>query len=640
VNAFNMLDAFIGLAFVFLTLSLVVTSLGETLSQALHLRGNILAIAVERLVSDQFVKSFYAHPLVQALQKDDGRKPSYIPDRVFADAFADLLLSGQLANLRTNPAAFDREINAAWPKIADPSLAVTLQGFWRGSDYDIDAFLQRLMTWFNDTAERSTGWFKRRLNRWLLALGFAVAIVFNVNAIDVYRTLSSNDALRTEYVQKAVDVTTQQLSDTKAVCSKYQIQPADCDALSLAKAVAPDIVPLVGWSTKSPVVANVWVPITSGTDRKWAAIFASALGVLLGWIMTAVALSLGAPFWFDILQRLVNLRGSLRATASVITAPAADAQVVSVSSTSSTQTTAVVATSASAPAANLETFSSFRPTTLGFDAMNAFWLSRFSSLAYGAAPEVRAQLEAWGIDGELVEAGTDTQFVIARSPSALVLAFRGTDVSKAADILTDLDFELTASSWPGGKPYNVHHGFEAEFALAWPKVEATLKTYGAFGGTAPLFITGHSLGGALAMLAAAHILDRNLVKPTEAAYVAALYTYGQPRVGDPTFADRVAQLLPGRYFRAVNNRDAVPLVPPPIAGAKNLRYAHSGSIVYFNEFGRMLLDPPLWYRGLDKVTVDMGQQALEDKLVEVVRDHAVTVYVTLCRAMLLQPVVQ
>jgi hypothetical protein len=48
----------------------------------------------------------------------------------------------------------------------------------------------------------------------------------------------------------------------------------------------------------------------------------------------------------------------------------------------------------------------------------------------------------------------------------------------------------------------------------------------------------------------------------------------------------------------------------------------------------MLLDPPLWYRGLDKVTVDMDRQVLEEKLKEVAGDHAVKGYVALCRAIL------
>jgi triacylglycerol lipase len=98
------------------------------------------------------------------------------------------------------------------------------------------------------------------------------------------------------------------------------------------------------------------------------------------------------------------------------------------------------------------------------------------------------------------------------------------------------------------------------------------KTLQAERGTRSLWITGHSLGGALAVLAAAKL------RLEKAQPVNGVYTYGQPRVGDAVFCSGFNQWMGTNTFRFVNFKDIVPRVPP-----RNLNFDDIGSFQYFNE---------------------------------------------------------
>ncbi|MDF1662442.1 MAG: lipase family protein [Planctomycetota bacterium] len=148
-----------------------------------------------------------------------------------------------------------------------------------------------------------------------------------------------------------------------------------------------------------------------------------------------------------------------------------------------------------------------------------------------------------------------------RKPTVLV--FRGT--SAPDDWLVNLDALLT--SWDKGG--SVHKGFKDALGLLWPELEPALKAHGQEG---PLYFTGHSLGAALATLAA------SLFKPF------ALYTFGSPRVGNDLF---VETLHDTPIYRVVNGRDAICQVPLPMP---RIGFHHAGRLYYITQAGRLLSD--------------------------------------------------
>ncbi|GGL65517.1 hypothetical protein GCM10010129_06360 [Streptomyces fumigatiscleroticus] len=157
-----------------------------------------------------------------------------------------------------------------------------------------------------------------------------------------------------------------------------------------------------------------------------------------------------------------------------------------------------------------------------------------------------------------------------------ILVFRGTEFGgvTTTDIYTDVNTELVP--YPDTVGSSVHAGFLRSFKYLWPDiVDELAKPRNAID---HFFVTGHSLGGALAVLAACELFDDSLsLLPQELrthlrAAFRGLYTFGQPMVGDQAFADHFQERVGGMTFRHVYQYDLVPRFPPRTAGD----FAHFG----------------------------------------------------------------
>lgn len=192
-----------------------------------------------------------------------------------------------------------------------------------------------------------------------------------------------------------------------------------------------------------------------------------------------------------------------------------------------------------------------------YSKLNAMWMSDLSSLAYRQGWYVEEQLENWGFESVrwLDNQSSDTQAFVARRDNFLVVCFRGT--SSAKDMLTDLKVRKRSFGDAG----RVHRGFLDASDSSW---QAVLDAVNEAGPDLPVFVTGHSLGAALALLAAYRLADAG--KSVEGVYV-----YGCPRVGNDDYADAYNQKLGTRTFPHVNHKDIVTTVPPRWLG-----YHHVG----------------------------------------------------------------
>lgn len=177
-----------------------------------------------------------------------------------------------------------------------------------------------------------------------------------------------------------------------------------------------------------------------------------------------------------------------------------------------------------------------------------------------------------------------------------VIAFRGTD--DAADWLTNLEVDRV-KQW-GCKVHSGFSGVEKRLTHQIAQVLPEAQRY---------WITGHSLGGALATLFAVRLSDARF-------NVAGLYTFGSPRVGCRCFAQHADYALKGRHFRVVHGNDIVPRVPRPI------RFRHCGQQVYIDRKGRAVLSPGVFSQFADRV---LGYRF------DLVRDHFIDSYVQALR---------
>lgn len=253
------------------------------------------------------------------------------------------------------------------------------------------------------------------------------------------------------------------------------------------------------------------------------------------------------------------------------------------------------------------------------DDNHALWLARAAALAYQDGDEARERVPEWGFDRFRhfttphrppfpIE---DTQAYVAGSGGMVVVAFRGTEPVRLRDWLSDAGTLLAPHGSGKGM---VHVGFEQALGSVHDEIAATVDEFR--DGDQRVWFTGHSLGGALAMLAAART---HLGEP--GAPVAGVCTFGQPRTCDPFLAGAYDEVLGDRTLRYVNNSDIVPQVPPaPL-------FQHVGAVRYFDATGRMRDRLPLTTSVLDKArghTADPFAPGHDG-----VRDHSMQVYTAL-----------
>ena len=252
----------------------------------------------------------------------------------------------------------------------------------------------------------------------------------------------------------------------------------------------------------------------------------------------------------------------------------------------------------------------FDPRARDYSPANAYSLALLSDLAYSSKGVVKRRLKSWGFDEDAFDFFDrgDTQAFVTANDDCVLLAFRGTE-QLLADWLSDLHIHLT-----GGPLGKVHEGFAAGLNAVWLDVLQALRDLQAEdrdAGRPPrtLWVTGHSLGAALATLAVAKLIER-------AEPVDGLYTYGSPRCGDADFSAAFDARFSSAY-RIVNRNDVVTRVPlRPL-------YRHVGTVKYIDDNGVL--------RGEDgwQAFLRSARYAVEDLQalkVGAVKDHLIDQY--------------
>ena len=394
---------------------------------------------------------FYAHPLIKYLAEDNYySKPAYLTASNFSKVIIDLLkgfgqpesqsiqsihdsiTAGIIHKLPINISSIEADIaNPAITvlRLSNPDLptpaelaietvalnintALFLRSIWQDSGADITVFKVKLEQWFNDTMERSTGWYKKYTRLILFVVGLITAIVFNVDTIAIHRILSTNKTAREQMVQMAIsnkekynpenfkkignDVSSDSLlnetykmvandaakaNDILGLGRPWKDSCKSCDStfkcgekksafnktidsLNKEKVIIESLTLTLDSSKKEmrlkdsllgikPAI-SAKIQLKKNTALLKSIIFKTdsllkthnsqglltlkemeqfssrcdyilketetwfkynpnqtgGLETLLGWLITALAITLGAPFWFDLLSKLINIRGT------------------------------------------------------------------------------------------------------------------------------------------------------------------------------------------------------------------------------------------------------------------------------------------------------------------------------------------
>lgn len=320
MTSFPALDIAIGLSFVYLLLSLIVTTVNEMIAALLQKRAKFLEEGVSQLLMDpEIQKAIYQHPLIKSLSNDKKvLRPSYIPADKFATALMDVVTG------RDNPTMSVDALRSGAAK-ATPEFQQAIEALADVSGHDPRVLKQKIEDWFNDGMDRVSGWYKRNAQKNTLILAVIVTLAVNADTLHVVNTLWRDPSIRATLVEQAKARTASQ--ETNPIPMVEYPDPNDPTA-SKPIAVPGDVLTdaekqslnqLTGWTTE-------WT-----RWKESGSSFASWVGQLLtehllGWILTAIALSLGAPFWFDTLNRFMNMRNAGRTPERGQTTTTAQAQ--------------------------------------------------------------------------------------------------------------------------------------------------------------------------------------------------------------------------------------------------------------------------------------------------------------------------
>jgi len=289
ISGLAALDVLVGLFFLYFLLSIVCSSVNEFIAQILNLRAKTLEDGVRNLIGDESAtERFFRHPRLKALSKPhirigSRRGPSYIPSRVFAITLMDTLF----------PEEHGRDVIAlAKEAVDDEAVPARVRTMFRDAIDQAgdrrDRFTAALERSFDEGMDRVSGWYKRRAQYSLLAIAIVTALLINVDTFTVAQRLWKDKALRAAVAAQAANTTA---ADARA-CGADTTDSAQARAAQCVDQVQQLDLP-IGWTHGS------------GPDgwKGW-------LAKLGGLLVTAFALSLGAPFWFDLLSKIARLRAS------------------------------------------------------------------------------------------------------------------------------------------------------------------------------------------------------------------------------------------------------------------------------------------------------------------------------------------
>lgn len=302
------LDVAVGLILVYLLLSLIASALREGIESIIQARAVHLERGIRALLDDPagvgLARKVYTHPLVFGLFEGDfvpsdrrrlGRNlPTYIPARNFVQALLDLtvrpVVPAPYAVNQSDGAITIETLRAAVARVESPAVQRVLRTAIDGAQGDIERVRKNLEAWFDSGMDRVSGWYKRRTQWLLLAIGFGVAVTVDVDTVRIaqhlYRTPESR-AMAVAMAERIVaDTTAKGRADTSA-------QRVAREALARLDTLGLPIL----WQGVRPLPGVILAYMGNS---------------LLGWIVTALAVSLGAPFWFDMLNKIMVIRATVK----------------------------------------------------------------------------------------------------------------------------------------------------------------------------------------------------------------------------------------------------------------------------------------------------------------------------------------
>lgn len=290
----------LGMVFLFLVVSVITSAIAEAISTVLRTRPKHLKRAIVGMLGETEADELYGTEIIESLKNRHafslGRKetsdPSYISGRDFTNALLAVLDVGQkmedLQMAGEGPGTEEPTSTTLGPirdlvdGLPNGKVKSYLEDLISAGTASLESVGADLTLWFDSVMDRASGWYKRWVNVVIFVAGLALAAAFNINALVVADSLWSDPVLRAS-VESAVS--------QRIATEEPSLGPTAEDVLEELRTLDALNIPF-GWTAEPD------------DSRHFGALS------LPGWILTALAATAGAPFWFDLLKRVANVRGS------------------------------------------------------------------------------------------------------------------------------------------------------------------------------------------------------------------------------------------------------------------------------------------------------------------------------------------
>ena len=301
----TVLDVAIGLVFVYLLLAIICTSANEILSGLTKARGKLLREGIQQLLDNQptsaaknnslaLFEEFYKHSLITSMMRGN-RHPAYLPARTFSTVLVDILAKDRVG--RVNVAGIEKGLEA----LPDGDVKESLLALVQSTEDEVGEIQLAIEGWFEDAMDRVSGWYKRKTQIWTVLLAIAITVLSNADTLQIARRLWQDPVLRSAVVEEAKNRAQKPRPD---VTVEYP-NPDDptnpqITSTNEGNTVSPEEQALLGQ------VLGWQNALQDKSARAW-------IERILGWLLTILAICLGAPFWFDLLNKFVNIRSAGKA---------------------------------------------------------------------------------------------------------------------------------------------------------------------------------------------------------------------------------------------------------------------------------------------------------------------------------------
>ncbi len=267
----------VGLVCVYIALSLLVSWINEIFAAALNLRGKGLSDGIAQMVSDaQTHIDLFGHPII-ASSVTTKKLPSYLSAAQFSTALLDVIGAGK--TISTDASQAFTGVQNAVAGLKQGPLKTALTSILMSAAGDYSAVVNGIQGWFNDTMDRISGAYRRAAGIWIFFIGLVVIGALDADTLKVVKVLNCSSATRAALVASA----SASAKQSDASTALHNLSTGVFNSFAF------------GWFGSSPASS-----CTTSTEAWWQ--------IALGLVVTTVAISLGAPFWFDALKFLMNVR--------------------------------------------------------------------------------------------------------------------------------------------------------------------------------------------------------------------------------------------------------------------------------------------------------------------------------------------